>query len=313
MAGLESVQCPKCGGPLEVTPSTAQARCSYCGSVLEVSCDASGQPTDILTANVVRRRLEDWSDWATGSWEVNKVTYKTPDYMLCSAQDYQPGDKGTQQHIWQATMGPDAAVFVNHPPCMSNSLRANFWCGNYILPRVTQWRDVLIAIHDLPQDDWMGFTHAYLPIHAFDEHLLRDGWAFARKGHGYLALTAAQGLTLITRGDSAYRELRSHGQHNVWLCHMGRAARDGSFGQFQERVLGLDVAFGELRVRCATVRGETLTFGWKGPLTVNGKEEPITGFKHYENSYCTADWPASRMEVHFGDQSLTLEFSERRE
>ena len=259
--------------------------------------------------------LEEWCDRSTGSWEVNKVTYKTPDYMLCSAQDYHPGERGYQQHIWQATMGPDAVVFVTHPPCMSeeNSRRPNFWHGNCILPRVAQWRDVLIAIHNLPPDDWMGFTHAYFPIHAFDEHLLRDGWAFTRRGDGYLALTAAQGLTLITRGQSAYRELRSYGLRNVWLCHMGRAALDGSFGQFQERVLRLDVNFEGLRVRCATLRGETLTFGWEGPLTVNRKEQRITGFKHYENPYCTIDWPAPDMEIHFGDQPLTLKFSRPQE
>lgn len=253
--------------------------------------------------------LEEWCDRATGSWEVNKVTYKTPDYMLCSAQDYHPGEKGYQQHIWQATMGPDAVVFVTHPPCISeeNSRRPNFWCGNYILPRVAQWRDVLIAIHNLPPDDWMGFTHAYFPIHAFDEHELRDGWAFARKGDGYLALTAAQGFTLIKQGQSAYRELRSYGLQNVWLCHMGRAAQDGDFGEFQEKILALDVAFEGLSVRCQTLRGETLAFGWEGPLMVDGKEQPITGFKHYENPYCTVDWPASEMEIHFDDQSLTLD------
>jgi len=256
--------------------------------------------------------LEEWCDRATGSWEVNKVTYKTPDYMLCSAQDYHPGERGYQQHIWQATMGPDAVVFVTHPPCMSeeSSRRPNFWHGNYILPRVAQWRDVLIAIHNLPQDDWLGFTHAYFPIHAFDEHLLRDRWAFARKGDGYLALTAAQGLTLIRQRQSAYRELRSYGLRNVWLCHMGRAARDGSFGQFQERVLGLDGAFEGLRVRCATLRGETLAFGWEGPLMVNGKEQPITGFKHYDNPYCTVDWPTSQMEIRVDDKSLTLDFGQ---
>ena len=256
--------------------------------------------------------LEEWCDRASGSWEVNKVTYKTPDYMLCSVQDYHPGQKGYQQHVWQATMGPDAVVFVTHPPCMSeeSSRRPNFWCGNHILPRVVQWREVLIAIHNLPPDDWLGFTHAYFPIHAFDEHLLRDGWAFARQGDGYLALTAAQGMTLITRGQSAYRELRSYGLRNVWLCHMGRAARDGSFGQFQERVLRLDVAFEGLRVRCATLRGQALAFGWEGSLTVNGKEQPITGFKHYENPYCTVGWPAPRMEIRFDDKSLTLDFDQ---
>ena len=39
------------------------------------------------------------------------MTYKTPDYMLCSAQDWLPGELGYQQHIWQATLGPDAVVF----------------------------------------------------------------------------------------------------------------------------------------------------------------------------------------------------------
>jgi len=69
MAGIESIQCPKCGSPLEVARSTLQARCSYCGSTLRVSRDASGQPlavlddiredTDILATDVVRRRLEE--------------------------------------------------------------------------------------------------------------------------------------------------------------------------------------------------------------------------------------------------------------
>jgi len=253
-------------------------------------------------------------DRTSGSWEVNKVTYKTPDYMLCSAQDYRPGERGSQQHIWQATMGPDAVVFVTHPACSSeeNSHRPGFWHGNVVLPRVAQWKDVLIAVHKLPEDDWMGFTHAYFPAAAFDEHTLREDangrvWAFARKASGYLALTAAQGLEFITRGDSAYRELRSYGGHNVWLCHMGRAALDGDFQTFQEKILAQDAVFEELSARCGTLRGETLAFGWQGPLLRDGKEQPITGFKHYENPYCVAELPAAQTEIHYGDQLMRLD------
>jgi hypothetical protein len=261
-------------------------------------------------------QLEEWCDRATGDWEVNKVTYKTPDYMLCSAQDYHAGERGVQQHIWQATLGPDAVVFVTHPPCLSEegSHRPNFWHGNVVLPRVAQWKDVLIAIHKLPDDDWLGFTHAYFPVWGFDEHVMREDdnermWAFASKGDGYLALAAARGLEFITRGDNAYRELRSYGQHNVWVCHMGRAALDGDFKTFQDKVLALDVTFEDLSVRCATLRGETLAFGWEGPLMRNGKEDPITGFKHYDNPYCVADLPASQMEIRFGEQIMRLDFS----
>jgi hypothetical protein len=259
--------------------------------------------------------MEEWCDLDTGPWEVNKVTYKAPDYMLASAQDYHPGEAGVQQHIWQATLGTDAVVFVTHPPCVSEegSHRPNFWHGNVILPRVAQWKDVLIAVHKLPEDDWLGFTHAYFPTWAFDEHALRKNaeghtWAFARKNEGYLALTASLGLDFIERGDSAYRELRSYGKHNVWLCHMGRAAQDGSFEAFQNNVLTLEFKFQGLSAHFPTLRGETLAFGWQGPLTRDGAEEAIGGFKHYDNAYCVAGLPAETMDIRYKDELLRLDF-----
>ena len=47
--------------------------------------------------------------------EVNKVTFRTPDYQLSNAQDFRKGEKGYQQHIWQATLGPYALVFATNP------------------------------------------------------------------------------------------------------------------------------------------------------------------------------------------------------
>lgn len=272
---------------------------------------AADQPAELWSRERHAGELEQWCDLAEGAWEVNKVTYKTPDYMLCSAQDYHPGEPGYQQHIWQATLGPDAVVFVTHPPCVSEegSHRPNFWHGNVTLPRVAQWKDALIAIHNLPDDDWMGFTHAYFPLYAFDEHALRDGWAFARKGAGYLALTAAQGLTLTTQGDNAYRELRSAGRQNIWLCHMGRAALDGSFAEFQQAVLALPVEFDNLTANCTTLRGDTLAFGWQGPLLLNGQEQPLDDFKHYDSPYCVAELEAEQMEIRYGDQLMRLHFA----
>lgn len=276
-----------------------------------IAAIAVDRPGELWSRERHAGELEQWCDQAIGSWEVDKVTYKTPDYMLCSAQDYHPGETGYQQHIWQATFGPDAVAFVTHPGCVSEegSHRPNFWHGNVVLPRVAQWKDVLIAVHKLPDDDWLGFTHAYLPQYAFDEYVLRDGWAFARKGDGYLALTAAQGLTPITTGDNAYRELRSYGAHNIWLCQLGRAALDGSFEDFQQAILELRPHFDGLSLRTGTLRGEILEFGWQGALLVNGRETAIGGFSHFENMYCTAELNASQMELRLGDEMLRLNFS----
>jgi hypothetical protein len=249
--------------------------------------------------------------------EVNKVTYKTPDGMLCSVQDYRPGQKGSQEHIWQATLGPEAVVFVTHPACASikDANRPNFWAGNNRLPRVAQWKDALIAIYNLPEDDWLGFTHAYFPIYAFDEYVLSQDaaghtWAMARKEDGYLALCAAKGFRLIEQGHSAYRELRSDGRQNTWLCHLGRAALDGDFRIFQEKILGMEVVFDDLSVRWRTLRGDDLAFGWEGAFQRNAEAQSLHVFKHYENPYMLVELPCKTMEVRYTDFLLRLDFND---
>ncbi len=250
-------------------------------------------------------------DRVDGILEVNKATYRTPDYMLCSAQDHNPGQLGSQQHIWQATLSQDALVFVTHPPCVSEegSHRPGFWHGNVVLPRVAQWYDTLIDVRNMPKDDWMGFTHAFFPTFAFDRHAIHSGWAFAQVGDGYLAITAANGIALVTHGDNAHRELRSYGTQNIWVCQMGRAARDGDFEAFQERVLSLGTEFGELSVRCGNLRGQELRFGWHGPLLVNGVEQPLSGFKHYESPICTCDLGDETMDIAGWQEIVQLNFA----
>ncbi|RLT45236.1 MAG: hypothetical protein DWI57_01195 [Chloroflexi bacterium] len=255
--------------------------------------------------------LERWCDLAEGDWTINKVTYKTPDYMLASAQDWQAGHPGYQQHIWQATLSPEAVVFVTHPPCLSEdgSHRPNFWHGNVVLPRTAQWKDVLISLHKLPADDWLGFTHAYFPTYAFDEWALEGGWAFARVGEGYLAISASQGIELTKQGKSAFQELRSYGSENAWLVQMGRAANDGTFADFQAKVLGLDVRLCGLSVQADTLRGESIDFAWEGPLLVNERAQPISGFAHYDSPYAQMALGDEKMELQFQDLLVRLDFS----
>ncbi len=69
---IQSVQCPSCGGALDVSGSTTQARCAWCGAALQVSEDASGHPkavlagiksdTSIVALDAMRRRLESERD-----------------------------------------------------------------------------------------------------------------------------------------------------------------------------------------------------------------------------------------------------------
>ena len=127
--------------------------------------------------------------------EVNIYTYRTPDYMLSSAQNYRPGFGGNQQHLWQATLGPNAICFTTYP---ANNRRSgsspNYWTGSGSLPKVAQWENVLIAIYNVSRlsgltvSNELSITHAWLPKDEFDEVKEINGWIFVRKGHGFLAL-----------------------------------------------------------------------------------------------------------------------------
>jgi hypothetical protein len=135
--------------------------------------------------------------------EVNKFTYRTPDYMLSAAQDFRPGEKGYQQHIWQATLSPYAVVFVTNPDSMrsGDGHRPSYWMANGRQPRVAQFDNVLFALYDIPrypsaprplEARHYAFTHAYFPNWAFDEVVEQDGWVFGRVGEGYVALYSHQ-------------------------------------------------------------------------------------------------------------------------
>jgi hypothetical protein len=184
-----------------------------------------------------------------------------------------------------------------------------YWVGNASLPRVAQWKNTLIAIYDLPEQDWMGFTHAYFPVKAFDDYHLRDGWAFSRKGDGYLAITASQGIDLVKQGSQAFKELRSSRRKVVWVCHMGREALDGDFKSFQEKILDLPVQFGELSVKLSTLLGDELSFDFSHPFLVNGDEIPLSDYPHFESLYSSTPVNSKQMDIVYGDTVLRLDFS----
>jgi hypothetical protein len=156
----------------------------------------------------------------------------------------------------------------------------------------------------------MGFTHAYFPTSQFDEYAIQGGTAFARKGDGYLALSASQGLELVSEGRTAFRELRSAGRRNVWVCQVGRAASDGDFAAFQQKVLAQAARVEGLKVEMQTLRGDSLAFDWSGPFLRNGEEQALGGFPHYQNPYTTAELPCDQMEIKTDDYILRLDFSD---
>jgi hypothetical protein len=243
---------------------------------------------------------------------VNTYTYRTPDYMLSSAQDYRKGYGGDQQHVWQATLGPGAVCFTTHPGPRDNP-SPNYWTGSGSLPRVAQVQNVAIVVYNVDTRPGLYltnrqlFTHAWLPRDAFDEVLERDGWVFARRGDGYLALCSQHPYHWQTKpGEDQDREIIVPGKRNVWICELGRRAVDRSFSEFVERIAGAELGFGRLRVSYHSPSQGHLEFAWRGPLRQNGKVVPLGDYRRYDNPYCQADFPSEDITIRHGDHSLHL-------
>jgi hypothetical protein len=89
---------------------------------------------------------------------------------------------------------------------------------------------------------------------------------------------------------------------------MGRAALDGDFPTFQEKVLAMQVKFADQSIQLTTVRGERLSFDWQGSFLRNGQEQPLSGFMHYENPYTQTNYPCTQMEIQYGEDLMRLDF-----
>ncbi len=254
--------------------------------------------------------------------EVNKITYRTPEYMLSSAQDYLKGNKGYQQHIWQATLDPYAVVFVTNPDSMAEDKdRPNYWAGQGRMPRTAQYDNVLISLYDIdshPSPSILearhyAFTHALFPRWAFDEVVEvpveeGGGWIFGRKGDAYIALYSHEPYEWQTEGPDADQEIIALGNQNVWLTQLGRSADDGSFEEFIEAITNAPLDVDGLSVEFGSPGNGLIAFSWDDPLTLDSEEIPLRDYPRWDNPYSQTEFGSSQFEIDFAGEGLSLDF-----
>lgn len=226
---------------------------------------------------------------------------KTADYILTSLavpavpregehpdNDLRPGGAGYQQHLWQATLGRDCHVFVNHPGGTFDGTksRPGYWYGNGVLPRLRQHGNLLQAIHVIPDGRWtqpaitegtwqwgststvrpydvypVMFTHAHWPADSFDREVRRGRWVFGQKGGGMIGLWCSEPLT---PHDDALtgRELRAEGPASAWLAVCGSAGRNGTLEDFMAACEAREPSF-DRETFTMTVKGEPGLRWWE--------------------------------------------------
>lgn len=266
-------------------------------------------PAELTTRAQSHGRYRPQFDLCSGDWAVNTITQRTPDYMLSAAVDYRPGERGVQEHLWQATLSPEALVFTNQPGNSQEhgNARPNFWAGSIRLPRVAMFERTVVCLYQLEADVGLGVSHAYFPAVAFDEVVLDGPWVLARVGEGYLALWSDGDLVQTCSGPHAYQELRSPEGGNVWLCHLGSRTVDGDFATFCRAVCAYEPRAEGPLVLWKTPQGQRLSFAWEGPFLVDGQPYDLQNLPHYENAYTDTPVNADEMIIRQGGEVLKLD------
>ncbi len=263
--------------------------------------------------------------------QVNKITYRTPDYELSTAQDYRKGKAGYQQHIWQATLGPESIVFTLNP-----SVSTKYWVGHY--PKSVQYKNLLIAMYNIPSETPpgpktvvppdaggnampspgpaeelpAGFTEAIFHRAAYDEFTEKAGWHFGRKGNAFIALRSQVPVRWSEKQVLGGEGMVAEGRRNVWICQMGRAAVDGPFHAWADHIAAAPLTVDGLTVRYQAPGVGDARMSWDDPLTIDGVPVPTTGYDRFDNPYCHAPWGRGRYEIHFHNESLILDFADHR-
>lgn len=246
--------------------------------------------------------------------EANLYTWKTPEAMLSTAQDYHKARGGDQHHIWQASLGPEAVCFTTHPGGYGDTAPNAYWHGSGFLPRAAQIENVSIIVYRTPGaptillSQTLKFTHAWLPGDKFDQVVESGAWVMARKDKGYLALYSRNPRRWQKEGDNAHKEIIAHGRRNIWICEMGRETEYGSFDAFVEKISRSRLKFRGLNVVYDSPSQGRLRFGWRGRLTRNGEKQPLKDYPRYDNPACRAGFGDSEISIRKSGHSLILDF-----
>ena len=257
---------------------------------------------------------------------VDKITYRTPDYQLSSAQDYRKGGPGASQHIWEATLGPGTMVFAVHPGDKPGRMLGR-------LPRVGQHKNLLFVVHDIPSEPYPGpkvvvppdvgafkpspapseelfapHTVAVFRRSAFDEVAQEGNWTFGRKGEGYVALWSRQPTTWSKDGVFGGEGLVAEGRKNVWICHLGRQKLDGPFDKWRARIAAAKVTATDATVKYRAPGLGDASFGWEGPLRVGGRNTPLGNYPRFDNPYVKTAYGQDRYVITGGGHRLVIDF-----
>jgi hypothetical protein len=244
----------------------------------------------------------------------NTYTYKTPQYMVATAQAYHPGSFGDQQHVWNAVLSSDISVFTTHPAKPLSDKGAlsgspGYWVGNGRIPHVVQDKNVVLNIFQIPTEKGFmeksiqDFTHAHFPSERFHEVVLDGRYAFGRIGDTYAAFI---GLNALAYAEGSTDDLVQQGRDTFWVFEAGSEWDDGSFPGFIERIRANPVAYEAGKLSYIS-EGRELSLEFQGDFSIDGAVQDLQ-YPRYDSPYVQAPRKPETITFEHEGYSLQLDF-----
>ncbi|MGA4669992.1 hypothetical protein ACPCG0_09380 [Propionibacteriaceae bacterium Y1923] len=253
----------------------------------------------------------------------NVFTYRTPNYLVSSTQQYQVGQFGDQQHLWHAAFPRDINIFATHPgstnlPGEGRPPSPSAWVGNGVNPAVGQFNNVVLALHDLRvRRGYLEarrhlYSHLYFPFVKFDETTLGTRVLAGRIGTSLVGIVSLQRMEMVSPTEVVQR-----GQVTGWAL----VASDLSeFSSLQGFVTTLKKAtLHHLRgalvfnlehsnSSVAPPAPHEYRLEWKGGFLVDQVAQNPHYWRH-DNDWVAAARGADRILVRGRDKTLRLEWT----
>lgn len=265
----------------------------------------------------------------------NVYTYRTSTYALSTVIANDPDRCGAQDHEWSANIGETLALFTTHPAGNGQnrySSSPGYWIGNGRRPMSVQYKNVNITIYKIPQKKRLGefglspITHAYMPVDFYDEFMLSENIAFARKNNVFVALISDGELKFKPYDYESLKGLfsnlktelppellpsrefdlcRSGGAYHCYITELSDATVE-TFESFRQRILSNPVHFSLGSVSYQTAFG-SISSSFDGEFRINGTDAEKV-FDRYDCRFCKSARKASSLRIQSDFHSLLLDF-----
>lgn len=274
--------------------------------------------------------------------EANTYGFRSDAVSLATVVDHRFGQMRDQIHTWEASTGPGATVFTNHPvgdvpesDVWNDDDSPGYFTGEASIPRSAQHERTGIHIYQPAWDEtsspllwalfpYQDYTHAFIPQDRFDEVRQEGNWTFVTKDGGHIALwswrtpewRAFDPATQPTDGLAQPFDLMAPGgPDNVWIVEVGDASTSDSFDDFVAQVTAAEpeVTRGDdgFTVAWTSPSSGAVSFGSTAPFTVDGDEQVLGEFPRHESRWGTVERLATTFELSGGGATLALDFDAR--